>query len=384
MAEKPEAITHEAVRDPTDKEWLISIFDVDGQQPDREAGSKHRIQKAPTKFREYEKDKKYFDPRVVSLGPYHHGKDLLKPMEKYKITAAKQFFDRFTNVTGGMGGIYKKFKELTGKLKELYDAEVVANKSDDVFARMMFLDGCFVLHFISNDLIPLIVRDMFLLENHLPLLVLDALMSLRFDSNKKLKGKIVKFIEWEVLLPMGLSFFIPHWWFTGRRDDDPLHLLDAFQTMLLGSHPSNPNKKYRYRLHNFGSVMELKEVGIMFEKSDSGYLTEIRFKEYFFFPWLLLPSIVINDVTISQLLNLTSFKMCSDIHSGYGVTSNICSLDSLINHGVDVKELQSKGILHHALDKVACLFNKWPIEMVNKHNVYGRVKIHMHLLPQSS
>ncbi|XP_058068869.1 UPF0481 protein At3g47200-like [Magnolia sinica] len=288
-----------------------------------------------------------------------------------------------------MGNLFKEVMNVVAEARKFYAAEIMSKLRDEAFARMMFLDGCFVLYFIqgmnrgnidleiSNRLILLIVRDMFLLENHLPFLVLDALMSLRFDSNKKLKGKIVKFIEWEVLLPMGLSFFIPHWWFTGRRDDDPLHLLDALRTMLLGSHPSDPNKKYRYRLHNFGSIMELKEVGIRFEKSDSGYLTDIRFKEYFFFPRLLLPSIVINGVTISQLLNLTSFEMCSDIHSGCGVTSYICFLDSLINHGADVKELRSKGILHHALgsdEEVALLFNEWPIEGMNDLYVYFEVK----------
>ncbi|XP_058068870.1 UPF0481 protein At3g47200-like [Magnolia sinica] len=324
-------------------------------------------------------------------------------MEKHMITIARRFIlynksKLEQDTTQVMDNLFKEVMNVVAEARKFYAAEIMSKLRDEAFARMMFLDGCFVLYFIqgmnrgnidleiSNRLILLIVRDMFLLENHLPFLVLDALMSLRFDSNKKLKGKIVKFIEWEVLLPMGLSFFIPHWWFTGRRDDDPLHLLDALRTMLLGSHPSDPNKKYRYRLHNFGSVMELKEVeakesvrllrlleGVV-EKSDSGYLTEIRFKEDFFFPQLLLPQIIINDATISHLLNLTAFEMCSDTHSCYGVTSYMCFLNTLINDGVDVKEILSKHILHHALDKVACLFNEWPIEGMNDLYVYFEVK----------
>ncbi|XP_058068872.1 uncharacterized protein LOC131218208 [Magnolia sinica] len=285
IAKEPDANPHKAASNPN-MEWLISIIGGD----DPKARSKCRIQKVPARFRENKKNK-YFIPQVVSLGPYHHSDYLFKTMEKHKITTARRFIlynksKLEQDTTQVMDNLFKEVMNVVAEARKFYAAEIMSKLRDEAFARMMFLDGCFVLYFIqgmnrgnidleiSNRLILLIVRDMFLLENHLPLLVLDALMSLRFDSNKKLKGKIVKFIEWEVLLPMGLSFFIPHWWFTGRRDDDPLHLLDAFQTMLLGSHPSNPNKKYRYRLHNFGSVMELKEVGIMFEKSDSGYLTD--------------------------------------------------------------------------------------------------------------
>ncbi|XP_058068873.1 UPF0481 protein At3g47200-like [Magnolia sinica] len=411
MAE--ERLTDEAVRDPI-KEWFIPIFgEDDHQQPEPEAKSKHPIPKAPAKFREYKQEKKYFDPRVVSLGPYHHGKDLLKPMEKYKITAAKQFVDDLKDETGGRGTIYKKFMELTGVWKGFYDAEMVPKRisddaemvtkriSDHDFARMMFLDGCFVLYFIenelpfdgratmleiSNNLIPLIIRDMFLIENQLPFEVLDALINLRWGSISEGKEKILKFIEWKVFIPMGF-FGIDHFImaFLGLPIDQPLderpfhgslHLLDILRNILLDFPPSNGAENDSSEQRNFGSVTELKEIGIRFEKRYMQPLMDISFEEHLLFPRLLLPTMFINDTTISLLLNLTAFEMCSDIHSGCGVTSYIRFMDSLINHEADVKELRSKGILHHSLgsdDEVARLFNTWPGDVRNDIQLYSGI-----------
>ena len=63
---------------------------------------------------------------------------------------------------------------------------------------MMFLDGCFVLQFMystaknnrgymgmKSHTIAFVRRDMFLLENQLPFLVLKALMSLRFKEDEE-------------------------------------------------------------------------------------------------------------------------------------------------------------------------------------------------------
>ena len=63
---------------------------------------------------------------------------------------------------------------------------------------MMFLDGCFVLQFMystaknnrgdmgmKSHTIAFVHRDIFLLENQLPFLVLKALMSLRFKEDEE-------------------------------------------------------------------------------------------------------------------------------------------------------------------------------------------------------
>ena len=62
----------------------------------------------------------------------------------------------------------------------------------------MFLDGCFVLQFMystaknnrgdmgmKSHTIAFVHRDIFLLENQLPFLVLKALMSLRFKEDEE-------------------------------------------------------------------------------------------------------------------------------------------------------------------------------------------------------
>ncbi|XP_058068874.1 UPF0481 protein At3g47200-like [Magnolia sinica] len=259
---------------------------------------------------------------------------------------------------------------------------------------MMFLDGCFVLHFIekineeaetileiSNDLIPLIIRDMFLMENQIPFEVLDKLVNLRWGSSRVGKKKILDFIGQKVLIPMGFRranyFLMLNWWcgaLNDREHDSLLHLLDVLRIILLDFPPSNEVRKQSNRPRNFGSVMELKEIGIRFEKRRMESLMDISFEEHLLFPRLLLPTMFINDTTISLLLNLTAFEAFS--YSGCGVTSYIRFMDSLINHEADVEMLRSKGILDHSLgsdDEVARLFNTWPADVMNDLELYSDI-----------
>ena len=67
---------------------------------------------------------------------------------------------------------------------------VSCSVSDTEFADMMFLDGCFLLQLMESDdepplaglamsCGPSILKDIFLLENQIPWLVLEVLMQLR-------------------------------------------------------------------------------------------------------------------------------------------------------------------------------------------------------------
>ncbi|KAI8569035.1 hypothetical protein RHMOL_Rhmol02G0247000 [Rhododendron molle] len=52
---------------------------------------KCRMEKVPLAMQNNEKNMGYFDPRVVSIGPYHNGKEELQEVEKIKPIVAQLF-----------------------------------------------------------------------------------------------------------------------------------------------------------------------------------------------------------------------------------------------------------------------------------------------------
>jgi len=145
-------------------------------------------------------NKTAYMPQTVSFGPYHHGEDHLKPMEEHKQRALTYYLNR-----GGrrLQAVVESLNDEIQVLKDSYDMLGESWKDDkNKFLQLMILDGCFMLEIIrlashsldgyaANDPIfsshgrlyiaPYIRRDMLLLENQLPMLVLYKLFAL--ESN---------------------------------------------------------------------------------------------------------------------------------------------------------------------------------------------------------
>ncbi|KAK9220970.1 hypothetical protein WN944_009394 [Citrus x changshan-huyou] len=131
-----------------------------------------------------------YTPKMVSIGPLHHGNEELKAMEEHKLRYLRCFLQR-TNVSIEYFLTFIKVKE--AELRNCY-AETIAFNSDD-FATMIFVDAIFLLEFFlrgfrrdfttSDDriygkprLIDQLIDDLWLLENQLPLFILNELFDL--------------------------------------------------------------------------------------------------------------------------------------------------------------------------------------------------------------
>ncbi|KAI7999117.1 UPF0481 protein [Camellia lanceoleosa] len=144
--------------------------------------------------------KKYYQPYLVSIGPYYRNNINLKSFEKFKIQFTREFVKSCD--PPDITELYNKVAEVAGEARSCY-AESTTKEIDDItFTEMMFLDDCFILQFIrcivktekgqmemmmSHD-IAKVKRDLFLLGNQLPLIVLRALTmatkSALFDGTK--------------------------------------------------------------------------------------------------------------------------------------------------------------------------------------------------------
>nr|XP_048321166.1 UPF0481 protein At3g47200-like [Ziziphus jujuba var. spinosa] len=231
-------------------EVLNYIFNEDESSPPPRRSNQQpqgpKIPKVPEILRNLKTNEGCFDPRVVSIGPYHHGKPHLQEVEKLKTKLAKRYSSG--DPPGGYG-LYKKVKEVASEAREFYDIEPSKGYNDDeAFTKMMFLDGCFILEFMcllveeryqalgmKNNVIANVKRDLFLLENQLPYIVLKTLMVKKFKSAQEWNMRIDTFIS----ICRRLSPAVKPWWLAATKyfhrsspedDKPPLHLLDMTRT----------------------------------------------------------------------------------------------------------------------------------------------------------
>ncbi|KAJ7976661.1 hypothetical protein O6P43_006413 [Quillaja saponaria] len=361
-----------------------------------------KIQRVPETLREIDSNKKCYNPLVVSIGPYHHGEPRLQAVEKLKPFIAKQYV-----LDSGIpvDNFYSKVVEVADNARNCYAEGSLQDIDNEKFKKMMFLDGCFILQFIRCDLNEskpndsklnemkmnchtnaYVVRDLFLLENQLPFIVLEKLMSLRFQGNVEME-KINKFIM-SFQAPTnppkrsmcGLNCQRPK-----QKNGDqckqpspPVHLLEMVWRQFIDPLTSETPDVSQSNWSSYRSAKELKTVGIHLRPSRTHRFTNVEFESNVLYAKLKLPRITIDDSTKSKLLNLVAYETCPDAsYTESRVTSYVCFMDSLIDNPEDVKELRSKGILLNFLgsdQQVADLFNEITNDLVPNARAYSIVK----------
>jgi hypothetical protein len=159
---------------------------------------RHCIYRVPACIKDIKS--KAYQPQVVSLGPFHHGDPNLLPMEEHKRRALRHLLRRARRPLDDFVAAVEDDAE---QLESAYmDLGVewragIGSGGRERFLEMMIVDGCFLLEvmrtaagknvhdYASNDpifsshgilyMVPYIRRDMLMLENQLPLLVLQKL-----------------------------------------------------------------------------------------------------------------------------------------------------------------------------------------------------------------
>ncbi|TXG48980.1 hypothetical protein EZV62_024855 [Acer yangbiense] len=322
-------------------------------------------------------NKKAYRPLIVSFGPYHHGEAHLRPMEEHKQRALVHFLKRSGKP---IESFLSSLEQVAEDLKNSYDPlDLKWQKDSRGFLQMMILDGCFMLEILSStaqsyedyayndpifsshgniNIVPYIKRDMLMLENQLPLLVIEKLVAVETDNTKSgdyVNKLIFKFFCTGVVSDMG--------------NHKCLHVLDVYRKSLLQErshkkthhhHRHRHRHRHRSRIsdiddHNIPTATQLYDAGIRFRRKKSFSLKNISFKHGV----LKLPIVLIDDTSEFIFLNLMAFER---LHVGAGneVTSYIIFMDNLIDNDMDVALLQSSGIIDNVMgsDKaVAELFN---------------------------
>ncbi|KAJ9681930.1 hypothetical protein PVL29_018021 [Vitis rotundifolia] len=197
----------------------VGEIELEGGQPRRNSGQtglepeEHRIDVVGISPRDF---KKLYEPRVISIGPYHHGKPHLHPVQMIKPLCARNFL---ADSNQEIEALYTKIESNIEAVRKCYNKRPTIKYDNEALAWMLLLEGCFLLQFIrsteggstvslSNVLrchqIYFVGLDLFLLENQLPFGVLKLIFEeAKFKGGSIMQEKIKKFVTLDTRRPGG-------------------------------------------------------------------------------------------------------------------------------------------------------------------------------------
>ncbi|KAF8645020.1 hypothetical protein HU200_014146 [Digitaria exilis] len=330
---------------------------------------KMKIHRYPASLRGF--DEYSSVPRMVAMGPYHHGQvlqDQLKKVEKVKYVAA---YHCVIESGHSLQEVYDAVVSAAHVARHLYDNDVMAGIGDDDFLPMMFYDACFLVQYMLwctpsasemegslrsfFDLNRKVLRhDLMLLENQLPWLVVEAVMRFRHVE-------LVDFIaDWR--------YYLQDRKILGEKpivlDDsyEPPHLLGLLRFYMVGR--SNTNVHTRDKFDSISvsvSAIELAEIGIKLTVKETRELIHMGIsRKGILSAELSLAPLSLDDERASFLINMAALELCttSNFQEAGDEDSAVCSylllLSMLVHREEDVQELRTK----HLLQGGAGLINK--------------------------
>ncbi|ERN06414.1 hypothetical protein AMTR_s00016p00254730 [Amborella trichopoda] len=375
-------------REQSQTHWMLDLMNGKlsiNREKEAEEWKRRCIYKVPGFLKELHKEA--FIPRVVSLGPFHHGSPHLQPMEQHKRRALLHFLDRSEHpLQVYLSALQAKEQAIRGCYEWPND---LAPPNSPELLDMMLLDGCFLLElhrvsqtdgetgYAAED--PVFgsksslffahhnsYHDLLILENQIPLMVLNTLLDplgtrICTRVNELMLELLGEEIEGEVL--------------KGKMG---LHTLQVYMMHnLCGDVPdveelSDPEPYFK----KLPSATELHEAGVRFEISSKSGLMNITFEHGV----LRLPWIAIHGSTETFLLNMMAFEQLRVRNSNW-VSSYVSLLDDVIDTANDVELLVSSGIVENAMgsnEDVADIFNRITKGMVffeNPHLMGVRTRL---------
>ncbi|GLJ20110.1 hypothetical protein SUGI_0364930 [Cryptomeria japonica] len=367
-----------------------------------------------------------YAPLVVSLGPYHHNREpILSSMDELKVKTVQKMLQTFKK---DVAELVEKIGELDTEIRKFYEEKIHYDK--ETLSYMLAMDACFILEFFSsrrkikdsnlifgdyhhhNTVYRNIVYDFMKVENQIPLVILETVLSLGYDDPSDQLSKLLIVSHLFEGYPFSFSapkiehrsklleYIKPKYKIPGAR-----HLLDLYRMVIknllevsslqsartpettrlskiatnllkikdrycrwpmkvrrtrsLQRGPSMGTPGTRHNIRNFTpSAKLLFKVGIKFEKGKIAF-ERSRFGS----SKLCLCQIIVDDSTEILLRNLMAYEEC--LRCSWSPTETVISqyvilLQNLIDSEKDVSVLRKAEVIYSECcsDKyVARIFN---------------------------
>ncbi|KAM7490190.1 hypothetical protein LguiA_033111 [Lonicera macranthoides] len=314
--------------------------------------SEYCIYRVPQKIRKLNKEA--YNPRVVSIGPFHHGDERFRSMEVFK----KRYFKKVVRRDSGvhLKNYIEFLKYCEASIRQCY-SEIIEMDSDE-FVTMMLVDGCFIIELLlrryymdfrdadhsilsatrlRND----IYRDLILLENQIPFFVLEGIFNLAMTNFKPLP-----------LLDLTLYFF-ENYIIQQKSPPGFISIKHFIDLILILNRPTSQRevKEFKYTR----SATELNEARVKFTAGSSNCLLDIKFSDGV----LEIPCITLYDNTETLIRKLMALELCHYSGDSYMI-DYFFFMDFLLNTPQDVDLLIHNGIIENWLGdskQAADLFN---------------------------
>ncbi|KAJ3683521.1 hypothetical protein LUZ60_013748 [Juncus effusus] len=336
------------------------------------------IYRVPAALRESRKA--FYEPKMVSIGPYYHGKEELQAMEEHKWWYFRDFISRNPEIP--METYLLEIRKLETHARLCYSEKV--NLDKDEFIMMLLLDGCFILEYFLKyqekeiDFLcdvgwggPTIISDLLLLENQIPFFIIHKLASISSNPMKNCVKECELVSDLFSLLPYREMLTSPE-----ISCDKIHHLLHLYYvTMMPKSHNKPLNHEalkrtlsWKWMRHPEESkktekslsviipcAAELHESGVKFKRNSSHCLFDIKFKKGI----LEMPLLVVDNTIRIILTNLVAFEQ-TQIRKTKIFTSYVVLWNMLVDTSHDVSLLERCGIVElvqHNEAQAADFFN---------------------------
>ncbi|KAK4797028.1 hypothetical protein SAY86_029354 [Trapa natans] len=290
-----------------------------------------------------------YEPQLISIGPYHHGREKFREMERFKKWYLACLLDRAPAPETRLECLFKVIGSNLQYCLDCYE-EKEDGMSVGELVEMMILDGCFVIElfrkktgiapqhpddpiFKTSHMRKILLCDLLLLENQLPWDLLEWLFYLTAAPSERGRVSLAK---------LALDFFDFNAIRTGainpNTDLEHKHLLDLQRNNLLSSYMDMEPKQTPWC--PIPCVTKLLQVGVRFEKGESSEMMDVQFENGI----MRIPPIVILDNAESLIRNLIAYEQCN-VKFRDKITSYAILLNNLIESGEDLDYLCQEGIV---------------------------------------
>ncbi|XP_059645111.1 UPF0481 protein At3g47200-like [Cornus florida] len=320
------------------------------------------IYRVPKRMREINENA--YTPGVVSIGPFHRGKEHLQAMEEFKPRYFQSFLNRADHRMT-LKSCIRVAKEWEERARSYY-AESIKLSSDE-FVKMVLLDSSFIIEVIwrfnfcidentsyLNRKLSMsnVKRDTILIENQLPFFILEGLFDLVFRGSSSFLHLSINYFKVSHIILSDMNESISS---SGVK-----HFVDLLRLCYLPS--SLRPEAYKVKYVQVPTATELQGAGMKFRRSSSNLKLDIRHARGV----LEIPKFTVNNSTESLFRNLMALEQFHYRYNSY-IIDYIQFMDGLIDTAKDAELLIQNGILDSYLSDcsaVATLFNNLTKEMI--------------------
>ncbi|XVE90326.1 hypothetical protein DITRI_Ditri20bG0068500 [Diplodiscus trichospermus] len=326
------------------------------------------IFKVPCRLRQV--NDKAYEPRLISIGPYHHGKEHLKMMEIIKESCLSSIIGE-NRVT--VEALWRAMKVMEKDVRKCYPEAFDVKLAE--FVNMMILDGCFIVYlfrkkspikrfFKLNRIFTDICCDLLLLENQLPFSVLSKLYGMIKSNEEEVEFAALAFRRLKDLMPGPVMF-------PKKFPKNIMHLVGLLRDCWIPHHTARRGKDTLSKF--IRCATELEEAGIKIVKKDidvamdnngedeEGVASSLFDIEFTGNAKLKVPTINVDHSTELILRNFMAYEQFIPFRQPTYVCDYVVFMNNLIDSGKDVQLLRHSGVIVNWLgddEAVAQMFNK--------------------------